>query len=267
MRDDRFAVGTAERSTARVMASVVASVVASGVTFVAVTAVLIAAGIAGMAAAPPRAAAEPGLPTPYPMPTYTVSGSFTVTNAVMKDGCFYHPIVVNFETTPSTDLWAVNARVTAPDGTVAGTIHKSGSGWAGGKFADEVLLCEGADAAGTYTLTGEVSTLGDEGEQDAVMTPASFEVFPLVDVTGTVSTKKITRGVRLIFRTPAQPANTGVGDPARWRVTYDGTHSKKVTQRWDARYVWRKQFPAESGRHVVRVYLNDTLVRRLIVRA
>lgn len=225
------------------------------------------ANVVGVAAFAGPAAAEPGLPTPYPMPTYVVSGSFTVTNAVMKDGCFYHPYVIHFETTPSTDYWAVNVRLTAPDGTAAGGEHKSGTGWAGGKFAGEVYLCDGLDQSGTYTLTGTVSTLGDEGEQDVAMTPATFEVFPLVNVTGMVSAKKITNGVRFIFRTPAQPVNTGVGDPARWRVTYDSGRSKKVTQRWDARYVWRKQFPEGSGRHVLRVYLNDKLARVQRVRA
>lgn len=217
--------------------------------------------VCGFAAAPAVADV-----TPYPMPTYEVSGSFTVGNAVMKDGCFYHPYVVNFTTTPTTAYWAVSVRVLAPDGTVMDIASKSGSGWAGGKYAEEVLLCESMDPSGTYTLTGKISTTGEEGARDTVMTPATFEVFPLVDVTGKVLTKKIINGVRLIFRTPKQPPNTGVGDPARWLVTFDG-RTKKVTQRWDAKYVWRKQFPEGSGRHLLRVYLNSKLVRVLRVRA
>jgi hypothetical protein len=243
-------------------------IVGSQVRRVAVVVAGMLAGVlvaAGMVAAPP-ASAEPGLPTPYPMPTYVVSGSFTVTNAVMKDGCFYHPYVIHFETTPTTDLWAVEVRVLGPDGTLQDGELKSGSGWAGGKFAGEVFLCEGIDPAGTYTLTGKVSTLGDEGDRETTMTPATFQVYPLVDVSGTVATKKIIRGARFIFRTPAQPVNTGVGDPVRWRVTFDGK-TKRVTQGWGQRYVWRKQFPKGSGRHVMRVYHNEKLVKVVRARA
>lgn len=204
--------------------------------------------------------------TPYPMPTYVVSGSFTVADTVMKDGCFYHPYVVNFETTPTTDYWAVHVRVLGPDGTVADMDTKSGSGWAGGKYAGEVFLCEGMDPAGAYTLSGTVATLGDEGDRETPMTPATFQVFPLVDVTGTVATKRIVDGVRFIFRTPAQPVNTGVGDPVRWRVTFDG-RTKRVTQRWGARYVWRKQFTDGSGLHVLRVYRNDAMIKKVRYRA
>ena len=203
--------------------------------------------------------------TPYPTLTYTVSGSFTVGDVVMKDGCFYHQYVVHFETTPTTDYWAVDVRVLAPDGTLADTASKSGTGWAGGKFAAEVFLCESLDAAGTYTVTGKVSTLGDEGDRETTMTPSTFQVFPLVDVTGKVATKRIKNGVRFIFKTPTQPANTGVGDPVRWRVTFDG-RTKRVTQRWGARYVYRKQFKPGSGRHVLRVYRNYTKVKSVRLR-
>lgn len=205
-----------------------------------------------------------------PSAQYVVAGSFEVADVVLKDGCFYHPYVVRFETTPSTDMWAVNVRLLAPDGTVSDMSLKTGSGWAGGRYAEETFLCEGIDDPGTYTLTGKVSTFGDDGEQEALMTPSSFQVLPLpavpvADVTGTVTSQNIQKGVKLVFQTGSMPAGSVQGAWLSWKVVYDG-RTKRIKQGWNERYPLPVKFKTGSGKHVIGVYRNGALVKTVRVR-
>jgi hypothetical protein len=57
-----------------------------------------------------------------------------------------------------------------------------------------------------------------------------------------------------------------LGNELAWKVKVDGKTTVHVKQGFGAHYVYRRDFAANSGRHVVKVFKNDVLVRTGIVR-
>jgi hypothetical protein len=75
------------------------------------------------------------------------------------------------------------------------------------------------------------------------------------------------RSVRVDLRSIAQPANTVIGNKLDWKITVDGRTVMHVREAFGAHDVYRQQFAAHSGRHVVKVFKNNALVRTAIIRA
>ena len=53
---------------------------------------------------------------------------------------------------------------------------------------------------------------------------------------------------------------------ARWKITVDGKVAFRTRQGFDDHDIVRQHFADGSGRHVVKVFKNDKLVRRVVAR-
>ncbi len=74
-------------------------------------------------------------------------------------------------------------------------------------------------------------------------------------------------GVRIDLFSYAKPAAQAVlGAKVDWKVTVDGHTKLHIKQGFSAHAAYYKHFNAHSGRHVVKVYENGHLVRRVVAR-
>ena len=86
--------------------------------------------------------------------------------------------------------------------------------------------------------------------------------------TGSSTTTVRPHGVRVDLRSDAQPAAQALlGTKLDWKIKVDGRTALHVKQGFGAHDVYRRTFATGSGRHVVKVFKNDVLVRTAIVRA
>ncbi len=69
-------------------------------------------------------------------------------------------------------------------------------------------------------------------------------------------------GVRIDLRSYAQPATqTVLGTKLDWKIKVDGSVTLHIKQGFGAHTVYYQHFRTGSGRHVIRIYKNDHLVR------
>jgi hypothetical protein len=142
----------------------------------------------------------------------------------------------------------------------------------------ELQLCPSFDGPGLYTASGLV-TVEDPysynqqevliSDQFVISHPAPPPPPPpppapvYTDVSGTVASKKISKGVKLTFRSAATPAGTLTGKPLRWMVKYDG-RTKRITQSASETDTLKLRF--SGGRHIVKIFRNGSKIKTLTVR-
>ena len=99
-------------------------------------------------------------------------------------------------------------------------------------------------------------------------TPIPTVVTPAIaNVRGSSVTTVRPHGVRVDLRSQAQPANTVLGNKLDWKIKVDGRIKFHVRETFGAHDVYSRTFATGSGKHVVKVFKNDVLVRTAIVRA
>lgn len=135
----------------------------------------------------------------------------------------------------------------------------------------DLVLCPGTDAPGLYTASGLV-TVEDPysyNQREVVISEQFVISHPAppppvyADVTGTVSKKIVSTGVKLTFRSRAIPAGTVARSPLKWLVKYDG-RTKQITQ--GPSEVDTLNLRLGRGRHVVKVFRNGSRVTTVTVR-
>lgn len=202
-----------------------------------------------------------------PTDTRYGTGSFAVSSAVLPaTGCINHWYVTTVHVGDETDSWYVDVTVYDPDGGIAGGYDREVSDDEPGTTSidDDVSLCAGVDDPGTYRIVGSLFTANDGSSSfvEQQLTPSSFTVaapsgaMPTqVDVVGKVTSAKVTRGVRLTFRTEPVPAGV-IANKVRWTVLLDGKIRKTFSQGAAERRQLKVTSPARSGTHVVKVLRN-----------
>lgn len=217
------------------------------------------------------------------------TGTFTVGNVqLLEYGCFYHPYSANLNLGYETTEWDVDIRITAPNGSIFEFDYGYGYGGGVRTLTGEMFFCSSLDTPGTYTVTGVLETY--EGTYDytptaQTMTPVQFQVLPYVaptpppppvppapvityaDVTGSVNSKAITRGIKLTFKSKALPTGAVVGKRLSWKVLIDGKTRKSFTQGPSSIRSVQFTSPARSGRHKVKVLRNGKVSKTFYYRA
>lgn len=210
------------------------------------------------------------------------SGSFTVKNAQhLSSGCYYHPYAVNLNITGAS-YWDVDIRILAPNGSIADLNYISGTGSGAASFPEETFLCSSLDAPGTYKITGKVTTYDYYYGQiaEAQMIPASFQVLAYTppappppppapvyaDVTGSVSHKMVTRGVKFTFKSDALPPGATLRNALKWKVVAEGRVRASFTQGPSNIRTKTIRFAAGTGRHVVKVLRHGIRVKTVSFR-
>lgn len=206
------------------------------------------------------------------------TGSFAVSNAVLPaTGCITHWYVTTVNVGDETDSWYVDVTVYDPDGGIAGGYDREVSDDEPGTTSidDDVSLCAGVDDPGTYRVVGSLFTANDGSSSfvEQQLTPASFTLAApsgstpaQVDVVGKVTSAKVTRGVRLTFRTRPVPAGA-TATKVRWTVLLDGRIRKTFSQGAADRRQLKVTSPARSGKHVVKVLRNGKPMKTVTYRA
>lgn len=217
------------------------------------------------------------------------SGTFTVANTSLKEyGCFYHPYTVNLNIGTETYDWDAEIRVLAPNGTVAEFDFIDGVGVGAGSLPEEIFFCSSLDPAGTYTITGTLSTYEsyyDYTPTDVALAPVAFTVSPYVaptpppppapvpapapapapvvyaDVTGKVSVKSVANGAKLTFKSNALPSGATQRKALSWKVIADGKVKKTFSQIPSTIRSLTVRFKDKTGRHVIKVQRNGKVVR------
>ena len=64
-----------------------------------------------------------------------------------------------------------------------------------------------------------------------------------------------------------QPTNTVIGKKLDWEIKVDGRVNFETKQGFGDHDVFRRHFATGSGKHVVKVFKNDVLVRTVSIRA
>lgn len=100
--------------------------------------------------------------------------------------------------------------------------------------------------------------------------PASAPVVAKpADVVGTLAVHRTVRRHKVLLRvdltSAPQPAQTTLGRRLDWKITVDGATVFTTSQQFDDRTSWTTRFGKHTGKHVVDVYRNDTLARRIVV--
>jgi hypothetical protein len=232
------------------------------------------------------AASASATPIPY------IGGDVSITVAdVQYNGsgaCQSTPVTI---TVSATDEYAYydytyDATYTGPT-TVAD--YASGYGAWSGTFAKSFLICPNYDQPGAYNATlsvtfydynyniVSVATASDAFTVTAytpptppappappappVVTPSIANVQGYLDVSRFNSHR-----VALTTYTAGQPTNTTAGAPVMWKIKADNRLKAAYTQGFDASRTTKVNFPAHSGTHKVRVYMNGSLAKTITVR-
>ncbi|WP_457207569.1 hypothetical protein [Nocardioides sp. P5_C9_2] len=230
------------------------------------------------------------------------TGSFTVKSLTLpaQYGCFYHPYTVNLTLGWETTDWSLDVRITAPNGTIFDEASASEFGTVGGtrSLSGEIFFCSSQTAPGTYTMTGVLDTY--EGASDYTPTaqslaPMQFTVSPYVaptpppppapapvpapapapapapvvyaDVTGKVSSKAITDGAKLTFKSNALPSGATQRKALTWTVIADGKIKKTFTQQASNARNVTVRFKNKTGKHVINVLRNGKVAKTVRVTA
>lgn len=218
------------------------------------------------------------------------TGYFTVANATIPaaGGCFYHPMRADVNIGYETDGWFMAVNVTGPNGAYVDSWISElyWDDWGASYFEETIFICSTIDGPGTYTITGEISTV-DNGSATVLkspMTPATFVVNPsappvvtppvvntpapaaTADVAGNVTKKKVDHGVKLTFKTKEIPAGTVVGNKLQWSIVVDDK-VKSFSMGADAVKTKILKFKKRSGVHKIKVLRNGKVAMRMAVRA
>ena len=87
------------------------------------------------------------------------------------------------------------------------------------------------------------------------------------NVLGNWTTVVRPHGIRVDLRSYGKPAaDTARDAKLDWKIKVDGKAKLHIKQDFGAHTVYYDNFKAGSGRHVVKIYKNDHLVRTRIVR-
>src|SRR3954471_2447488 len=92
-------------------------------------------------------------------------------------------------------------------------------------------------------------------------------VLTITNVRGSSAILVGAHSVRVDLRSVVQPANTVIGNKLDWKIKVDGRTVMHVKEGFAAHDVYRQQFAAHSGRHIIKVFKNDVLVRTATVRS
>lgn len=227
------------------------------------------------------------------------SGAITVAAAALKEyGCFYHPYSATVTIGPETTNWFASLDVIAPNGSVHSK-KVTGISSAPGvvTVAGAVFLCSTLDAnkVGTWTITGMIhsTNIGGSGVAESPLTPATFVLSPYAapappapvpttpaepvastpaapvyaDVSGSASSKAVSKGVKLTLKSNAIPTGATVGKNLTWTVIADGKIKKTITQGASKITTVTLKFKARSGMHLVKVLRNGKVAKTVRVRA
>ena len=88
----------------------------------------------------------------------------------------------------------------------------------------------------------------------------------VVDVDGTESVLVRPHSVRIDLRSDAKPENSVLGERLAWKITVDGKVEFRTRQGFDDHDIVRQHFADGSGRHVLKVFKNGELVRKVVAR-
>ena len=113
---------------------------------------------------------------------------------------------------------------------------------------------------------GVIDSITYGGTEYRFTSTAAPAVQTVRNVHGTSAILVSPHAVRVDLRSEAQPANTILGSKLDWKVKVDGKTVLHVKQGFGAHNVYRRDFAANSGRHVIKVFKGDVLVRSAIVR-
>jgi hypothetical protein len=153
----------------------------------------------------------------------------------------------------------------------------NGSEWFGTLQQWKDALPDARVYAGGFSLGSGVKgsgvihteTYGDTTYRFTDSPAASPVVTTPADVAGTLAVHRTARRhqvvVRVDLRSDAQPAGTTMGRRLDWRITVDGGTAFTTSQQFADHARWVGHFGKHTGRHVVAVYRNDSLVRRVVV--
>ena len=169
------------------------------------------------------------------------------------------------------------AKAADPSGTDNGG---SGSEWFGTLAQWKQALPTARVLAGGFSLgsgvqgSGVISsiTYGDTAYRFTSAPAASGPIVAgprVVDAQGFVKAVKVTtrRGVlvRVALVSDKQPDGTDLGSRLGWRIAVDGATVFSTHQQFDDRDDWTGRF-AKGSRHVVKVFKNGHLARKVVVR-
>lgn len=244
---------------------------------------IIAAAVAAIMLALAPGAATAATPDARKLGT----GYFTVGAANLPaSGCISHPMRADVNIGYETDGWFLSVTANRPDGSIAdGWVSEVyWDDWGQSYFEETILLCTGIDTPGSYTLNGVINTVNN-GSATVVKQPMSPAVFAVnayvaptpppppppappvaADVTGSVTKKRVDRGVQFTFKSKALPAGTVVGNKLQWSIVSDDK-VKSFSQGPSAVSKKTLKFPKRSGIHKIKVLRNGKVAMRVIVRA
>lgn len=72
--------------------------------------------------------------------------------------------------------------------------------------------------------------------------------------------------VRVDLTSHAQPAGTSLAHRLDWKIVADGATAFRTSQAFSDHDIWVARFHKHTGKHVVKVLANGTLVRKIVVR-
>lgn len=166
------------------------------------------------------------------------------------------------------------AKAADPSGT---NDSGNGSAWFGTLQQWRTALPDARVYAGGFSLGSGVKGSGvihtetyDDTTYRFTDSPASAPVLTTpADVAGTFAVHRVARRhqvlVRVDLTSEAQPAGTTLGRRLDWRITVDGATVFASSQQFADHARWVGRFARHTGKHVVAVYRNDSLVRRVLV--
>ena len=85
-------------------------------------------------------------------------------------------------------------------------------------------------------------------------------------MTGSYTSKKDGRQVIIKLTSNAQPANTTLGAKLLWRIRVDGNVKLRAEQGFSDYDKFKHTFRDNSGKHTVKIFKNDVLVKTIEVK-
>jgi hypothetical protein len=220
----------------------------------------VAAFVAVVGLAAPASADTVALP-------YGGTATLTIPDVTLTPGgsCISH--YGTFSTT-HIDYWNVDVTANGPT-TWPASDYLYGTGPA--TRIVELTLCPSFDGPGLYTAGG-LMTVEDPAsynqlevlitDQFTISNPAPA---PLVyaDVTGKVSSKAVTRGVKLTFKSNALPSGATQRKALSWTVIADRKVKSSFTQPASNIRTKTLRFKARTGKHVIKVLRNGKVTKTI----
>lgn len=123
---------------------------------------------------------------------------------------------------------------------------------------------KGSGVIRTITYDSTVYTFTDAAEPAPVVEPQAVAVQGSSAVTKTVKRRAVL--VKVALASAQQQDGTVPGARLQWRIKADGATAFSTSQQFDDLDLWTGRFAKKTGKHVVKVFKNDQLVRKVIVR-